>query len=136
MSDSSMTQPHDQVIDERVLDDYANDGTMAFATLLIQQYQLEADTDINALSAAIAVDSEAAIVATAHHLRGAAATIGAASLSALCGELEATARRRGLSDARWLGDAIAAEHLRVLTALDRWCLTHGARAADHRWTRE
>src|SRR3981189_2913530 len=48
-----------------------------------------------------------------HALKGCSATIGAASLSALCGELETVARAGAVPDAPARGDAIVEENRRV-----------------------
>jgi two-component system sensor histidine kinase/response regulator len=52
-----------------------------------------------------------------HALKGCSATIGAASLSALCGELEAVARAGAVPDAPARVDAIVEEYRRVEAAL-------------------
>jgi two-component system, sensor histidine kinase and response regulator len=79
----------------------------------------DADRQIAELRRAIADFDAAAVVGSAHSLRGASANLGARELASLCADLEADAAVGKLSTGTELVDALEAELVRVSDALQR-----------------
>jgi HPt (histidine-containing phosphotransfer) domain-containing protein len=109
-----------QVLDESVLNALGQLQGKARPDFVNQVIIIFLETAL-ALLADLKNGSETGQAAMLHHashaLKGCSATIGAASLSVLCGELEAAARAGAVPDAPARIDAIVEEYRRVEAAL-------------------
>jgi HPt (histidine-containing phosphotransfer) domain-containing protein len=103
-------QPHRRAIDHTFIDEYRSLSDDAFVASLIERYLAESAVQIAAINTAISAAQLDRISATAHALKGASSTIGAASLAAICGEIEILARTSTLDAVRGAGATAATEY--------------------------
>jgi two-component system, sensor histidine kinase and response regulator len=87
-------------------------------TRLVSAFLTEAPADLAGLRAAVERCDPSAVHDAAHHLKGAAATLGSAGIVGLCEQLEALARAAALADAPALLRRLDEEFQRVRSALD------------------
>jgi two-component system, sensor histidine kinase and response regulator len=87
-------------------------------SMLVGAFLAEAPADLAGLHAAVERGDPSAVYDTAHHLKGAAATLGSAGIVGLCQELEALGQAGTLADAPAVLRRLQAEFQRVRSALD------------------
>jgi CheY-like chemotaxis protein/HPt (histidine-containing phosphotransfer) domain-containing protein len=86
---------------------------------LVKVYLAVAPADLASLRAAVEAGDATAVDRAAHHLKGAAATLGLATLVDLCGELELLGGAGALQPAREVLARLAEEFERTLAVLPR-----------------
>lgn len=111
-----------QIIDESILESYRalqEDGQPDVVTEFIDVFLEDLPTRLARLEQSVANDSPIEIRSAAHALKGSSGSVGAATLSAVCGQLEALARTGSTADARDLHTRIRAEVERAVVELKK-----------------
>ena len=108
-----MTSNPGAAVDRSVIDGYRTMADDAFVAGIVEQYLTEAAASVADIEAAVTAGAAARLAEAAHSLRGASATIGARTVSALCAEIEELARRGDLTGVANLCAALAFEFARA-----------------------
>jgi PAS domain S-box-containing protein len=120
---SSTAQPAEEAAPAAALDleqlDERVDGDPALLAMVAELFAEDAPAQIAALRKALQAEHAEEVERVAHTLKGAAANIGAATLSAIAGKLEAEAAAGRLGNAPAIIDELAAELPRVLAMLEK-----------------
>jgi PAS domain S-box-containing protein len=108
------------VLDRKVLEELGKvltDGKPALLARVIDLYRTEAPKLMQKLKQAALASDAPEMARCAHSLKSSSANVGAKLMSRYCEDLEATARRAEVDDARKILAKIESEFVRVLSAL-------------------
>src|SRR3954463_10973116 len=108
------------VLDRKLLDELAKvltNGKPALLARVIELYRVEAPKLMQKLKAAALASDAPEMVRCAHSLKSSSANVGAKLMSRYCEDLEASARRAEVDDARKILSKLETEFVRVQSAL-------------------